>query len=105
MLGTFRLLAACIRTHNVKVRAQRLAGLDTTGTGSDTVSLAAYSCQLVPVINPQGEKQVWVNGFCQAPPAWRTHLFLVDDGGDCYFNVMLNLTQRKWGELSFNGEA
>jgi hypothetical protein len=65
-----------------------------------------YRKQLVAVTNKKGEKEVWVNCFCDDwDKAWRTQIMMVDDGGPCYFNFKLNLTTKKVYDLIVNGFA
>lgn len=70
------------------------------------IRLKNYKQQYVPVINEQGEKEVWINCFCNdgiPTPDWKTHLEIVFDGGDCYFDIRINLTTKKAEALSVNG--
>ncbi|UOQ96128.1 hypothetical protein MUN81_12775 [Hymenobacter sp. 5317J-9] len=68
--------------------------------------LKVYKRQYVCVIDQKGDKLVWVNCFCQAyDNEWRTKLFLVDDGGNCYYSFIVNLTTGKYYNLLVNGEA
>jgi len=65
-----------------------------------------YKKQLVAVTNLKGEKEVWVNCFCDDwDKAWRTQVVSVEDGGTCYFNFKLNLTTKKIYDLIVNGYA
>ena len=65
-----------------------------------------YKKQLVIVTNLKGEKEVWVNCFCDNwDKAWRTQILMVDDGGPCYFNFKINLTTKKVYDLIVNGFA
>jgi hypothetical protein len=65
-----------------------------------------YKKQLVAIINSQGEKEVWVNCFCDDfSTPWRTRLLFVDDGGSCYFNLKINLKSRRYYDLRVNGQA
>ena len=66
-----------------------------------------YRKQLVAVTNKKGEKEVWVNCFCHTwdNNNWKTDILIVHDGGTCYFNFKLNLTTKKFYDLSVNGEA
>lgn len=65
-----------------------------------------YKKQLVAVTNLKGEKEVWVNCFCDEwNKAWRTQVVSVEDGGTCYFNFKLNLTTKKIYDLAVNGYA
>lgn len=63
-----------------------------------------YKRQYVAVVNKKGEKLVWVNCLCQTHnDNWRTSIILVDDGGNCYFNLKINLTKEKCYDLMVNG--
>ena len=65
-----------------------------------------YKKQLVAVTNSKGEKEVWVNCFCDDwDKAWRTQILMVHDGGPCYFNIRINLTTKKVYDLMVNGFA
>jgi hypothetical protein len=62
--------------------------------------------QYIAVINEKGEKEVWVNCFCGAGNQnWKTNLILVEDGGNCYFNLKINLTTGQYYEFMVNGDA
>ena len=71
------------------------------------INLANYKRQLVAVTNAKGEKTVWINCFCRDDnqASWRQHIVSVDDGGNCYFNIKLNLTRRTWYDMMVNGVA
>ena len=66
-----------------------------------------YRKQIIAVTNKKGEKEVWVNFFCQTwdNNNWKTEILLVKDGGNCYFNLKLNLVTKKFYDLGVNGEA
>lgn len=67
---------------------------------------ANYKRQYVTVTNGYGQKEVWVNCFCQVyNHNWKSELFLVNDGGNCYFNVKINLSTGGYYEFSVNIEA
>ena len=65
--------------------------------------LERYKRQLVPVMNQRGEKEVWVNCFCGSWDNWQQQLVMVDGGGSCFFNVKMNLTEKKTYDLMVNG--
>ena len=68
--------------------------------------LSNYKIQLVPVINSNGEKEVWVNSFCEADGSrWRKEIIFVEDGGNCYFQLKINLKTMKWYSMGINGYA
>ena len=65
-----------------------------------------YRKQLVAVLNQKGEKEVWVNCFCDArDESWRTEIVVVFDGGPCFFSFKLNLATKRTYELMVNGFA
>jgi len=37
--------------------------------------------------------------------SWKNDLMIVDDGGNCYFNLKVNLTNKTYSELMINGYA
>lgn len=65
-----------------------------------------YLKQLIIVTNNKGEKEVWVNYFCDTwNMNWKKEILLVHDGGNCYFNFKINLATKTFYDLSVNGEA
>ncbi len=73
-----------------------------------TMDMSSYDKQYVAVINQQKEKEVWVNCGCKwkyDPNGYKYRLIEADDGGDCYFNVKINLDKHKYYSLSVNGEV
>ena len=71
------------------------------------IELTRYKRQYFPIVNEKGEKEVWVNCFCSTwgSDKWKSEIMHVQDGGNCYFNVKVNLTKQIVYELSVNGEA
>ena len=76
---------------------------------SFVIDLSKYRRQLIAVINSRGEKEVWINCFRPFTNFkfnyWHESLVEVNDGGNSFFNVKLNLTLKKYYELRANGEA
>ena len=65
-----------------------------------------YKKQLVVVLNPKGEKEIWINCFCRVTNNnWKKEIILVDDGGNCFFSLKINLTKRVYYNLQINGDA
>lgn len=65
-----------------------------------------YKRQYVAALNPSGEKEVWINCFCSSMgERWKKELMLVDDGGNCYFNLKVNLNTKMCYEMVVNGYA
>ncbi len=70
------------------------------------IDLTGYKRQYVAVTNEKGEKEVWVNCFCNTwDENWKKGLIFVKDGGNCYFNLKINLAVGKYYELLVNGDA
>lgn len=70
------------------------------------INLSQYKRQLVPVLNAKGEKEVWVNCFCEDDfDGRKEEIVCVEDGGKCFFNVKINLTKKAWYDLRVNGKA
>ena len=77
-----------------------------TETGFELDLEKGYHKQYVPVINESGEKIVWINFFCSTfNYNWKKEIIMVDDGGNCFFNIKINLTKKTYSELSINGYA
>ncbi len=65
-----------------------------------------YKRQYIAVTNSKGEKEIWINCFCDTfDTNWRKQIIEVDDGGDCFFNVYINITTKTHLELRVNGYA
>jgi len=70
------------------------------------IDLTRYKRQYVAILNSKGEKEVWVNCFCDTWNSdWKKDLIFVKDGGNCYFNLKINLTTGQYYELMVNGDA
>jgi len=70
------------------------------------IDLNLYKRQYIAVKNKQGETEVWVNCFCKiAGEKWKTEIEYIDDGGNCYFNLKINLTKSSYYDFIVNGEA
>lgn len=70
------------------------------------IELSRYKRQYIPIINSKGEKEVWVNCFCgQWSSSSKTSPVIVMDGGNCFFNLKINLKTGKYYELIVNGDA
>jgi hypothetical protein len=73
-----------------------------------TIDLKRYKRQYFATTNKKGDKEVWINCLCDINSwnqDWKKELLIVKDGGNCYFNLIINLSKQKYSELSVNGEA
>ncbi|MEO3405289.1 hypothetical protein AAFN85_15375 [Mucilaginibacter sp. CAU 1740] len=66
-----------------------------------------YYKQIIAVINKKGEKEVYLNCLCAIRNLknWDKQLETVFDGGNCFFQVRLNLKTGKVISFSVNGVA
>lgn len=71
------------------------------------IDMHRYKRQYIAMINDKEEKVVWINCFCQVPEDfdWHKNIVRADDGGNCYFNLLINLTTRKCSDLMVNGNT
>lgn len=77
--------------------------------GGERISkeLSTYVRQYVGYTNEKGEKIIWIN-FVHEPTAsygLDKAIYEIEDGGDSYWNVKVNLTTHQLFELSVNGDA
>lgn len=73
-----------------------------TTTGYE-LKLKGYKRQYVAVINNKREKEVFINFFCDASNQkdWKKELVQVEDAGNCYYNVKINLVTNQY-QLQIN---
>ena len=72
-----------------------------------TVELEKYGRQYVAAKSPLGQVIVYVNCFCNADnfPDREQYEVRASDGGSCYFQFMINLTEEKILDFEMNGVA
>lgn len=73
--------------------------------GQFFIDLLKYKRQYFCAFNARGEKLVWVNCFCGDEDYWKTAEVFVFDGGNCYFNLMINLATKQVSGFETNGVA
>jgi hypothetical protein len=72
-------------------------------SGAYYINLEKYHRQYLVYINKIGQKEVYINCFCEEPSEnWRDYLVDVDDGGNCFLQLKVNLTKKKAGKLETN---
>jgi hypothetical protein len=65
-----------------------------------------YKLQYFGLINKDNEKVIFINaGIGFEKGEWKRDYLSVDDGGDNYFNIKVNLNQSKCFDFYVNGEA
>jgi hypothetical protein len=94
------LLSKCVTDYNNKLLSDKKEhfGIDMTKH--------KFKRQYVAAVNDKGEKEVWINCFCEiGGDNWKTSIIFVEDGGNCFFNLKVNLTNENCYDLSVNGYA
>lgn len=81
--------------------------LDSTYLSDLLIDLRYYRRQYLISMDKQGHKLVRVNAFCNSwdTDYWKTHEIVTQDGGKCYFNMLLDLTINKIVYFKTNGSA
>lgn len=94
-----------IQKQNLKKHNEKYPENKRTETGYE-LNLNKFQRQYWPIINENGEKVVWINFFCSDnEPISTDNIVRVLDGGNCYFNIKINLTKKQYTELNINGYA
>ena len=66
--------------------------------------LKKYNLQYVPYVTDKDEKEVWINGFCDGfNMNWKDEIVIVMDGGNCYFQIRMNISNETCIEIGVNG--
>jgi hypothetical protein len=70
---------------------------------------SSYKLQWVPFENAKGEKEIWINGLCNPFDnyfgKWKRGIIVVKDGGNCYFQMRINLTTETYADITVNGRT
>ncbi len=98
-----KLLNEAVNGFNERQEKRRKNG-ETSGSFID---LKNYKRQYIAHKNKGGTREVWVNCFCRShdDERWKNEIILVDDGGSCFFNLKIDLTNKLYFEFSVNGLA
>ncbi|MBT31691.1 MAG: hypothetical protein CMO01_18700 [Thalassobius sp.] len=105
------LLSACLSKYNIEQekKLEQLKAKHPTHnfkTEDYVINLPNYKRQYIATLNNKGEKEVWVNCFCSTPRNdWNKEIIMVKDGGNCYFNLTINLSTNQCLNFMVNGEA
>lgn len=95
------LLMQCVDNYN---KGQELIYKEKRLVNNYLLDLKTQKRQYIAVVNDKGEREVWVNCFCRTRGRnWKKQMIMVEDGGACYFNLKINLTNKKYDELMVNG--
>ena len=70
-------------------------------------TLKKYYRQYLVYINENDEKIVYINAMCKIPDSfnWKKDFLRTSDGGECYWKIEINLTNKTYREIMVNGYA
>ena len=74
------------------------------------INLKNYKKQFIPIINENGEKEIYINCFFHDKSIndyfdWKKELIFVCDGGNNYFQLKVNLKKMTYYDFMVNGYA
>lgn len=85
---------------------QIISSINKTRAESSQIDIARYKFQIVPLKSNTGQKTFWINSFCNGGSAnWKVELYQVADGGKCFFNAKVNLTNSTYFDLIVNSSG
>lgn len=84
--------------------------------GKNISEIKKYYRQYLCYVNERGEKIIYINSMCELfkdydednmPVVfdWKTKMIDIADGGECYWNVKLNITTQEFFELKINNRS
>ena len=70
-------------------------------------SLKKYYRQYMVYIDENNQKYVYINAMCNLPEFmdWKKKFLHVSDGGECYWNIKINISKKSYESLIVNGYA
>ncbi|MFA6549947.1 MAG: hypothetical protein WCT36_01160 [Candidatus Gracilibacteria bacterium] len=72
-------------------------------TNTALLELAEYKIQFFGYINDKGEKILFANHFCRNSGIdWENNWVGVDGGGNCFFEIKVNLNKKNIFDLKIN---
>ena len=109
------ILTKCIIEYNIQQK-QRFDEIPTESPIKDinlfVINLKDYKRQYVVIENSKGEKEIWINCLCNEfcdrfsdRDSWQKSVGIILDGGNCFFQLKINLTQKKYYDFYVNGYA
>ena len=78
-----------------------------TGTTPKMLQLIkSYKRQYFGIVEKDSSKLIWINCFLESGSAkidyWKSDVVTMNDGGDNYFNVLVNLKEKKCTKIRIN---
>ena len=107
-IKTEKLMTKAIEDYNLRVKEgfKKRGEKKKHAKRYQIMDLEEYKIQYVPYLNANGQKEVWINGFCNDFESdWKNQILSVFDGGNCFFTIRLNLETGECLEIGTNGYA
>lgn len=87
-------------------------------TYTDNGNYQNYYKQLIPYLSENGDHMIYLNALCstfvkspipyqkvneKGEIGWESYFYVVDDGGNCFWQAQLNIDKKEYSQLSING--
>ena len=69
------------------------------------IDISSYKFQFIAARTPKGDKIVWVNCSCASFDYWEKQVIRINDGGNCFFNLMIDVTKGFYYDFSVNANG
>ena len=69
------------------------------------IDISNYKFQFIAARTPKGDKIVWVNCSCAYFDYWNKQIIRINDGGNCFFNLMIDVTKGFYYDFSVNANG
>jgi len=106
-----KILTDCIEKYNIEQK-QRFEKLNKQhpeynfDINQFIIDIKRYKRQYIPIVNNKGQKEVWINCFCDTfGMNWKKEQIDVMDGGNCFFNLKVNIDKKEYFDFMVNGVA
>lgn len=76
-----------------------------TNTKTGKIDTLRHNYQIVSAKDNKGQITVWVNAVCDPKKDWKKELVFIEDGGSCYYNFRVNLSQNRYYNIAENGRG
>ncbi|WP_072834274.1 hypothetical protein [Flavisolibacter ginsengisoli] len=73
-----------------------------TNTKTGKIDTLRHNYQIVSAKDNKGQSTVWVNAVCDPKKDWKKELVFIEDGGSCYYNFRVNLSQKRYYNIAVN---
>ena len=69
--------------------------------------LKKYYLQYLVYLDENGDKWVYINAMCKVSDKlnWKKEMYSIADGGNCYWNMKINITKKTYSYVMINGYA